>query len=224
MKSKAFSLHVIFIFWELTHSEDHDSLFCLKIAWVVAKIIYSFKTKLNQLLYLYTLRCGQQRGHKLMCSPLVIHTGLACLSRDNLWYFSPSVHKKQYNCFIIFPTLIRWRSRNIFFSPLKLSTWFLHYWNEENLHLFSLHAIFTNVFFLTQNTTIWCSELFDVLQYLVEISIAIVQNSRLVSQKLSIFSISRQADHANCRSKMVVPTRLIKNIHRILANFACFPL
>ncbi len=61
---------------------------------------------------------------------------------------------------------------HLFIQDKKQSTaisilWFLLYWNEENLLLpFLLNIIFVNFFFLTKNTNIWCSELFDVLQYL----------------------------------------------------------
>ncbi len=35
-RSLVFSLFVIFMFWEPTHSVDHASSFCLKITWVIA--------------------------------------------------------------------------------------------------------------------------------------------------------------------------------------------
>ncbi len=38
LKSPAFSLHVNFMFWKHTHTGDYASIFCLKIAWVVAKL------------------------------------------------------------------------------------------------------------------------------------------------------------------------------------------
>ncbi len=97
-------------------------------------------------------------------SPLVIHT--LKLYRVSL-YFSPSL-VRNINCFIIFPTLDVHidEDRETYLSPqpLKLSTWFLHYWNQENLvHPFALHVIFTNLLFLVKNVNIWCNELFDVL-------------------------------------------------------------
>ncbi len=102
-----------------------------------------------------------------VCSPLVvIHTLKLC--RTSL-YFSPSSFiKKTIELFHNLPTLdvLTDDDRETYFSrqPLKLSTWFLHYWNEENLlHPVSLHIIFANLFF----TKIWCSELFYILQYVI---------------------------------------------------------
>ncbi len=56
-------------------------------------------------------------------------------------------------------------------KQLKLSTWFLHYWNEENfLYPFAQHLIILNVFFLAKITMkIWYSEflMFDSIYILV---------------------------------------------------------
>ncbi len=69
---------------------------------------------------------------------------------------------KQYNCFIIFPTL------DVFFPQLqKLSTWFLHYWKEENLlYPVLLHDNFVKLFYLVKNAKMWCNELFILLKYI----------------------------------------------------------
>ncbi len=102
-----------------------------------------------------------------VCSPVVIQT--LTLYRTSLFFLPSLLMKKKKNCFIIFPTLDVHidEDRETRFSPqpLKLSTWFLHDWDKENLlHLFSLNVIFRNLFFLAEISKIWCSELFDVLQ------------------------------------------------------------
>ncbi len=59
--------------------------------------------------------------------------------------------------------------KHIFFlQPLKISTWSLHYWNEEKiLHPFSLHVILMNLLFFMQNVKFLCGELFDGLPYMM---------------------------------------------------------
>ncbi len=107
---------------------------------------------------------------KSVCSPLVIHT-LKLYSTS--WYFSPSITSPSLFIKIIeffhnLPTLDvhtddDWET---FFS----TTWFLHYWNEENLlHPYSLgtynHDNFYEFLLPRKKAKIWC-ELFDVLHYL----------------------------------------------------------
>ncbi len=65
-----------FQYMQILRSGDHANMFCLKIAWVFAKLwwykIWSVESsfihsrqKIIQLLYMYTLRCGHQRCDKL---------------------------------------------------------------------------------------------------------------------------------------------------------------
>ncbi len=137
-------------------------------------VIYSFKTNINKLLYLYTLRCDHQRCDKL--SLFTIHTLI--LYTTSL-YFSASRFKwmlnsndgdqKWFHNLRNYRCSYRWRSRNVFLRNFlrKLWNWFLHYWNDENLlYPFSLHVLFANLFLLMKNAKIICSELFDVLQYI----------------------------------------------------------
>ncbi len=122
VKFQAFSLHVIFTFWEPTHSGDHASLLCLKIAWVVAKLwwykIWSVESlfirsrQKSIISYTCILWDVITRGViNSVCSPLVIYT---LKLYKTILYVSPSL------------------------QPMKLSTWFLHYWNEENLSIFTI--------------------------------------------------------------------------------------
>ncbi len=127
---QAFSKHIIFSFWEFTHSGDHASVFCpwrlLELLCscdglnlVNWKLIYSFNTKTKQFI---TLRCAHQRCNKfIVCSPLVFHT--LNLYRTSL-YFPPSVFIKHQNVFIIFPTLEAFFSTtneaiNLIFVPME---------------------------------------------------------------------------------------------------------
>ncbi len=50
---------------------------------------------------------------------------------------------------------------------LNLSTWFLHYWKEENFLSIDSTSNFLKFFLAHENANIWCSKLFDVPQYLL---------------------------------------------------------
>ncbi len=177
LKSQAFSLHVTFTFWESTHSGDHTSLFCLKIAWVVAKLwwykmwsfIHSRQTSINY--YTSTLWDVITRGViNSVCSPLAIHT--LKLYRTSL-YFSPSLFITKIELFYNlhnFRSSYRWRPRNIFFAAtaenINLIFALLERW-ESPLSIFTT-INFCILLFLLKNAKSWCSELFDLLQYCSE--------------------------------------------------------
>ncbi len=102
LKSQAFSLHIIFTFWEPTYSGGHASLFCLMIAWVVAKLywykIWSVETSFihwrQKSINSYTCIHWDVMTRDVInsvCSPLVIHT--LKLYRISL-YFSPCLFIK----------------------------------------------------------------------------------------------------------------------------------
>ncbi len=157
LKSQAFPLHAVFTFWDPTHSGDHTSLCCLKIARVVAKLWwYKFWPVESSFIH-----SRQKSINSYTCILWDVIT--RCV------FLTFSIQEKTIELFHNFPNFkcsyYMKIKKHFSLQPLKLSTWFLHYWNEENLlHRFSLHVIFINLF-LMKNVKIWCSELFDVLQY-----------------------------------------------------------
>ncbi len=124
LKFQTLSLHVSFMFWEYTHSRDHVSLFCLKIAWVVAKLwwsniwsvessfIHSKQKSINS--YTCILWDVITRGViNSVCSPLVIHT--LKLYRTTLYFWPSLFIKKTIELFHNLPNFrctYRWRSRS----------------------------------------------------------------------------------------------------------------
>ncbi len=148
----------LFCFIELSHVENLDiqgimsGFFCLKIVWAVAKLWW-FKIKSS-------LTHSRQNPINLFqyvqeeeeC-PILYRTG---------WYFPSSLFIKIIESFHNLPN---------FTCIFLCSHWrywldLFHHWKEENLlYPFSLHDIFMNSFFLVK---IWCSLLFDVLQYYQE--------------------------------------------------------
>ncbi len=115
------SLHLIFTFWEPTYSEDRGSLFYLKMAWVVVKLLYKIWSVLSSFIhsrqtainsYTSILWNVITRGvMNSVCSPLVIHT--LRLHRTSL-SFSPSLFIKNNRIVPNFRWSYRWRSQNTF--------------------------------------------------------------------------------------------------------------
>ncbi len=129
-------------------------------------VIYLFKTINSYTCILWDVIIrGVNNSDNL--SVFTIHT--LKLYRSILYFSSSLFMKKTIELFHNLPNfrcsdIDEDRETYFLLQPLRLPTWFLHYWNDENLlYPFSLHIIFANLFFVTK---IWCSELFDVLQYL----------------------------------------------------------